>query len=96
VDVFSYIFVFLLSTIKFLAGILLSVCLQPGFVFSYLTTVGGGVFGSMFFLLTDSLLIKVTNRLFPNRKRKIFSKKSRLLVKLRKNFGLMVIPFFNK
>jgi hypothetical protein len=84
-----------LSTIKHTLG---GVPLAAGYGFSYLEvvlyTAIGGILGMGFFLLLASSFAATLRKWFPKKPgRKIFSRRNRFLVKVKKNFGLAGIAF---
>jgi hypothetical protein len=84
-----------LSTFKHTLG---GVPLAAGYGFSYLEvavyTAIGGILGVGFFLLLASSFRGAWDRLFPRRRRKrIFSRRNRFIVHVKKNFGLAGIAF---
>lgn len=76
------------STIKFLTGVTASLVMQQGLFLSYLYTVGGGFIGVLAFTFAGDSIAKWFDGLFPNRKRKKFSTWKRVIVKIRRTFGL--------
>jgi hypothetical protein len=88
-EILSSIAVFLMSTTKFFAGLVMAlVSNDMGVIPSYLTTVGGGIIGVFAFTYFGDYIAQWFSRFFPNKKKVIFSKKSRFLVKFRRSFGL--------
>jgi uncharacterized membrane protein len=84
-----------LSTFKHTLG---GVPLAAGYGFSYwevmLFSAIGGVIGVGFFLLLASSFQATLLKWFPKKKkRKIFSRKNRFIVRVKKNFGLAGIAF---
>ena len=84
-----------LSTFKHTLG---GVPLAAGYGFSYwevvIYTALGGIVGVGFFLLLASSLKSTLQKWFPRRRpRKIFNRKNRFIVKIKKNFGLAGIAF---
>jgi hypothetical protein len=78
-----------MSTTKFFAGLVMAlVSNDMGAFSSYLTTIGGGLIGVFAFTYFGDYIATQFSKLFPNRKKVVFSKKSRMLVKFRRNFGL--------
>ena len=84
-----------LSTFKHTLG---GVPLAAGYGFAYfevvLYTMIGGSLGVGFFLLLASTFSQALHRWFPKKKnRKIFTRRNRFIVKIKKNFGLAGIAF---
>lgn len=78
-----------MSTVKFFAGLVMAlVSNNMSILPSYLTTVGGGIIGVFAFTYFGDAIAGFFDKMFPNREKKLFSKKSRFLVKFRRNFGL--------
>lgn len=89
-ELISSILIFLLSTTKFFAGLVMAMVSNDMTPFpSYLTTLGGGILGAIAFTYFGDFIAQTFNKWFPPKKQKLlFSKKSRFLVKFRRNFGL--------
>lgn len=88
-EILSSIVIFLMSTVKFFAGLVMAlVSNYMTIIPSYLTTVGGGILGVFAFTYFGDAIGRGYNKMFPNRKKVVFSKSSRFLVKFRRNFGL--------
>lgn len=86
-----------LSTFKHTLG---GVPLAAGFGFSYmevaLYTALGGIAGIIIFIFLSQLFSSLWNRAFPNRKKKkkkVFTKKARFIVRVKQRFGLAGIAF---
>lgn len=84
-----------LSTFKHTLG---GVPLAAGYGFSYFEVVAytaiGGILGVGFFLLLASTFKTTLQKWFPRKKpKKIFSRRNRFIVKIKKNFGLAGIAF---
>jgi hypothetical protein len=84
-----------LSTFKHTLG---GVPLAAGYGFSYfevaIYTAIGGIFGVGFFLLLASSFKSTLSKWFPRKKKKkIFNRRNRFIVKIKKNFGLAGIAF---
>lgn len=96
--------VFLLSTIKFVFG---SVPLALGFGFSFFEAVTvtclGGFTGALFFVnLSDKILAFLKKRKAKKRKenpdlppKKVFTSRNRMIVRVKKRFGLAGIAFLS-
>jgi uncharacterized membrane protein len=84
-----------LSTFKHTLG---GVPLAAGYGFSYLEVVAytaiGGILGVGFFLLLASTFASTMRKWFPRKApKKIFNRRNRLIVRVKKNFGLAGIAF---
>jgi hypothetical protein len=84
-----------LSTFKHTLG---GVPLAAGYGFSYwevmLFSAIGGIIGVGFFLLLASSFQATLKKWFPRKKKKkVFSRKNRFIVRVKKNFGLAGIAF---
>ncbi len=89
-EFFEIALVFFLSTFKFFGGLLTSLALQQGMLWSFISTLGGGVLGVIAFVWFGDLLKKTFNKFYQKKQQKV-TKWSRFLVKFRKNFGLLGI-----
>jgi hypothetical protein len=84
-----------LSTFKHTLG---GIPLAAGYGFDYLEvvfyTMLGGILGVGFFLMLASTFSKTMQRWFPRKKNhKVFTRRNRFIVKIKKNFGLAGIAF---
>jgi hypothetical protein len=85
-----------LSTFKHtMGGVPLAIGLFEGDYFSVvLSTAIGGILGVGFFLLLASTFSKTLRKWFPKKKpKKVFSRRNRFIVMVKKNFGLAGIAF---
>ncbi len=78
-----------------LGGVPLAIGLFEGdYLLVVMCTAIGGILGMGFFLLLASTFAKTLKKRFPKKTpRKIFSRKNRFIVKVKKNFGLAGIAF---
>jgi hypothetical protein len=84
-----------LSTLKHTLG---GVPLAAGYDFDYFEIVGytalGGMLGMLAFVLLMSTFSRQFKKWFPaKKKKKIFSRKNRFIVRIKRNFGLAGIAF---
>lgn len=84
----SGLLVFGFSTVKYLTGVAASLGFQQGLLPSYVSTVGGGILGVFIFTFFGDFINYWFNRIFPNRTKRVFTSWNRLVVRLRRNFGL--------
>ena len=89
----SALLVFSFSTVKFMMGLATSLGFQQGLLPSYISTVGGGILGVFAFAFAGEMLSKLYQKVFPKKKKRIFTKWNRALVRVRKTFGVPGIAF---
>lgn len=89
----SALLVFSFSTIKFMMGLATSLGFQQGLLPSYISTVGGGIIGVFIFAFAGEMISKLYQKVFPKKQKKIFTKWNRILVRVRRTFGVPGIAF---
>lgn len=92
-ELLSALLVFSFSTVKFMMGLATSLGFQQGLLPSYISTVGGGILGVFAFAFAGEMLSKLYQKVFPKRKKRLFTKWNRILVRVRRNFGVPGIAF---
>lgn len=87
--------ILLLSSTKYLVGILLAVTSmeESTFFSNYLFNIVGGLLGIVFFVYFGAFVNKMIKRVLPVERLRRFSWKNRMIVKVRKSFGVPGIAF---
>ena len=85
--VLSNVFVFLFSTLKFLAGYFAATAAHLGLEGSIVNVIGA-IIGVVLFTYLGSIIQEYFVRTYPNRFGKKFTRSNRLLVRVKQKFGL--------